>query len=684
MIITQDVLRGWILEGTVPVSVCLVALMGLPSSGKSEVLRKILRNAIQLKSHTVEDYMKPTTDPKGLSLYGLCALGGEPHNQFAWSFMTKRYGAIFSILSHIIRQAVLRKTNIENIQFEDDGSPLFGDNLLDEHLNWFKKKAEKHLKVIASQETKVGLLQGGITLANVMDIGVNKALYCLLPFILASSHKLVRLVFYSQERDGPNMTKKAELKKEDYSRGQDCELLLQWRPRLSYLLQFATVGYQKKKRTEDITVMIPTSKQQNQSLEDSSMIPTDIEHKAPNLHRKISSETDAPNLVKVTRDEIIKQAKSQNNDWVFLPIDLDDNESMKISKERIEKLVAGTKHLRFQLPLKWIFLRSIVVSIKKDDEPIVLISKERVDQLGKKLNMSPENVKQFLNTFTDFGSILYIPISPILQDYVIVDILQFSSLLSKLFYPTSSESIAPSIGIITASETKIILRSIHVAFMKIITSLGMVATINDTSRIDSNDNHLLPGEVCYFIPLARTTLPIIESSHRDDSAYIVINSLNFPANIQACIAHAIMKRIPYASLVATKPCNITKFKFLPKGNGPAIELSIIYQDTNVELRLLNEDEAVLKADTTVGICTHVLGACCKALQKKTNQIQNLKFNFGLWCKKKKTHHFMYSDYESDFCDECQKFYKENLCCKCWVQAVKKVILYSYTHMHSDL
>ena len=54
--ITKHALKNWILTETVPASFCLVALMGLPSSGKSKILYDMFSSAIQLKNNTVDHY----------------------------------------------------------------------------------------------------------------------------------------------------------------------------------------------------------------------------------------------------------------------------------------------------------------------------------------------------------------------------------------------------------------------------------------------------------------------------------------------------------------------------------------------------------------------------------------------------------------------------------------------------
>ena len=601
---------------------CLVAVMGLPSSGKSIALQRLLGSAIEVENKTVDDYMRPTTDEKGLLMYPLCIPGGEPGNKVTCSFTTNRYCAMLSTLSHIVRQADLKIQDVINVLFTIQRS--FDDTLLDQHVKWLLEDTEKHLKILAEQNKKLAVLRGGITLVNVMDVGVSKAVYCLLPFILANCHKLVHLKFYSQNIDDANY----ELQAEKYHHESVGQFLL-------WMNRFIDLQMRRKQKG---TIMVPTIKQQDYNAVFSPLV------------------FEVSNSAKCTLED--------QTDWDFYShclICVGSEESIKQGKMMLQKLVA--RNDTFGLPLKWIFLLTSM------ENTSVIIPKSRIQELALNLEMTNEDVDIFLKLFTDFGSILYVPVSSILKEYVIVDIHTFCSLLDEVFYPKSSESNAQSFGIITANEAENILHSIHDDFMKIITSLGMVATINDTSRILLKDHQLEDAEVCYFVPLARTALP--DTKRLDDSVQIVISNVTFPVNIQACITHTIMKCIPYASLIATEPCNVTKFNFLPENEGPPIRIALLYLDTELELQILNEFEHVLKAETTVCVCIDVVNACCNALQKKANQIQDLRFNIGLRCKKKNTHHWLHSNGESDLCDDCKRK-EDNPRQRCWIQAVKNV------------
>ena len=69
---------------------------------------------------------------------------------------------------------------------------------------------------------------------------------------------------------------KPELKEEKYRCGSDHELLLQWKPHLSYLLVFATVGYQREQKGCTI-IMVPTIEQQDYDIDDSASSPSTLQ-----------------------------------------------------------------------------------------------------------------------------------------------------------------------------------------------------------------------------------------------------------------------------------------------------------------------------------------------------------------------------------------------------------------------
>ena len=128
--ISHEVFWRIILNEKVPVTTSLVAVMGLPSSGKTAVLESVLKQKIELKPDAklrINHYLNRKKDEKCLSIYDLCALGNTQHS-FAWSFATNRYGAIFSILCGLIR----RNPCVAGIKFEITNQPP--KSVIDRHI----------------------------------------------------------------------------------------------------------------------------------------------------------------------------------------------------------------------------------------------------------------------------------------------------------------------------------------------------------------------------------------------------------------------------------------------------------------------------------------------------------------------------------------------------------------------
>uniref|UniRef100_A0A1X7SN47 Uncharacterized protein n=1 Tax=Amphimedon queenslandica TaxID=400682 RepID=A0A1X7SN47_AMPQE len=245
--ISHEVFWRLILNEKVPVTTSLVAVMGLPSSGKTTILESVFKRKIKLKPEAkfkIDYYLKRKRDEKCLSIYDLCALGSTQHS-FAWSFATNRYGAIFSILCGLIR----RNPCVADIEFDiTSQSPK---SVMDKHIRWLQSKTKELLEGIKDEPGKVTLIHDGVSFINVIDVGVNKALYPFLAMMLLHCHRHIRLAFFSMNRDGPNLDEYAELPSDRYGKRNDDVLVMKKRSRLTYLLHFATVGYTQQQRNQE-------------------------------------------------------------------------------------------------------------------------------------------------------------------------------------------------------------------------------------------------------------------------------------------------------------------------------------------------------------------------------------------------------------------------------------------------
>ena len=625
--------------------------MGLPSSGKTTVLKSFLRQKIKLKPEAklgIDYYLNKKRDEHCLSIYDLCFFGSSQHNKYAWSFATNRYGAIISILCHLIHH----NPYVTDIKFEvTSQSPK---SIMDRHIRWLMGRTQHVLERIKDEPSKLTLIQNGLSFINVMDVGVNKALYDFLSIMLLSCHRHIRLAFFSLNRDAPNLEKKPDLPSVRYGVRKDDVLVMQQRSRLTYLLHFATVGYTQQQRNveevQNATVMVATRNE----------LPKD------------------PMIVGEAKHKIIKQAQSRGVDQFlknWLEVDVNDDKSIEKFGEKMEDLIKYKyKQRTLLLPLRWIVLRSLVVSLDNRGAKVIILRRSFIMHKAKELQMTENDVDEFLKTFTDFGSILYMPQYDAVKDIVIVNIWEFTQYLNKLYYPQEGESYAPNLlkyGIISESSVKeIFCKHPQSAedFMTVLTTIAMASKI-ESGRAILIDGQQQPDEVHYYLPLARTREVYIPSEEENDYAFIEIQSVNFPANVQAGISYAIMDNNEDAVLIATEHSNVSRFLFRSESGSP-ITIEMICKGSRTRFRITNNSKDILTSPAAVEACYKVITASCQCLDRKINTIRDLKYSFAVpRASPEGECHSLYYDCEPQFCDACSA---ENNFRLCWSKAAKKV------------
>ena len=288
--------------------------------------------------------------------------------------------------------------------------------------------------------------------------------------------------------------------------------------------------------------------------------------------------------------------------------------------------------------------------------------------------MTEKEVNEFLKVFTDFGSILYMPQYDSIKDIVIVNIWEFTQYLNKLYYPQERESYASNLlkyGIISESSIQKIFcchPDNDKDFMTVLTTIAMASKIKSGQSIliDSQQQH---DEVHYYLPLARICEAYTPPAEENDYAFIEIQSVNFPANVQACISYTIMDNNEDAVLIATEHSNVSRFLFQSKSGSP-ITIEMIYEGNRTRLRIMNNSNDILTSEAAVEACKKVITGSCQCLQKKFNMIRELKYSFAVPCASSEGEcHFLYYDREPDFCDACSA---ENNFRLCWSKAAKQV------------
>ena len=634
--------------------------MGLPSTGKTSVIEKVLQEFIQLKEESkwkIDQYMDRKRNKQCLSIYELCVLGGFPHYKYVWSFATNRFGAIHSIICSLARQY----PSIAKATFEPtEKGPK---SLIDEHVQWLMEQVSIQLKNIKDEGDKLALIQDGISLINIMDIGVNRAIYDFLSIILFSCRKHFRLVCFSLDRDAPNLDKEPDLPHDCYGETNDDKIVMRQRPRVTYLLHFATLGYKKEEDTNAAhnTVMAAT--------------------KEGGIDTNASEE----DTLKQAKQAILEHAKQEGVDeflkeWKL--VNLDDINSLKRLGETLQNIIKRVEQFKVELPLRWIVLRSLVTSLNPrhaKQSKMIIVDKQSIIKEARHLKMGPQEVEDFLIAFTEFGSILYMPRFDDIKHLVIVDIYEFAQLLHKLFYPSNPEAeYAKRLlkhGIISLEDVEKVL-GVHSDvvgyFMQILSSFVMVAKVKSVII----DQEAEKSGVHYYLPSAKNGANYTLKRVDDDCAFLEVKSVNFPANFQACITQGIINEDNEdVVLVATEHCNVSRFQFQSQGK-PNVQIDMIYEGQKSRLIIQNPIDAS-SFDAIVDACSKVLYAFCHCLQRTANRIRDLKHDVAIQCcADESKRHYLYCDQKVDLCDACLKDTPQNNFRSCWAKAAGKVMVFT--------
>ena len=661
-----------------------VAVLGLPDCGKSVFLKGILENEIRLSQadplpqlRRAADYMDH--DDKGLSSCTLCVLGGQHYGDVAWSLASRRFGVTYSVLGSIIRRWKYLTPNLEDLKFcsknkfcQQCNNFDLDSNSLNNHLKWIFAKVENCLSGIKNDDRKQKLLGSGFSLVNVFDAGVNKAMYDFLPYIANYCDNLVRIVMFSMERDAGHLHEPPCLAHERYGERGDDRLVMQWRPRIDYLMHFASLGYQPDlPKTKGDTIFIGS-----------------WEKKAPNAQLL----NDTPSF-EDTKKKLLDFAKKHDLQWItkdkhWIELVLEQSSSLQNGCGIIEQIISKKIDHNCYLPIKFMFLRSLLSSYK--NAPFILEINE-VKSYAARLKIFDEEFEEFLKVFLNYGSILYFKDFPSLKKYVIVNIFKFTQSLGELYYPppkpiSSDRNIEFQLHsqygiLIDTYITECLLSNYSVQakiILEVITELGMIAEIKKCGFIrnrDCNDNLVNLGSgMHYFLPSAR-----IKNCHRSldssaSSVYLYVKSDQFPANVQANIASAMINTNIDMVMI---PCDISNVMLFESTNGK-LTIKVTYFGMVTEIKMIRnqpEDDFSM-----ISLLTNVLSACCTAMSKRQQQIRNLDFGIGIKCLKavhkansESQYHFLYYEPEFKFCcEECQKKYSNCTEIDMWVEAGKKV------------
>ena len=586
-----------ILSEVVPSVLCQVRTSGLPKSSKSSTLEALLDSTI-LKKHE-------NSSPGILSASDYTVLSRHPDRHFLWMPSTKRCGVAACVLSHLVRRNALHDHLFIFQPTHNTTLKLFESPLLNKHFHWVYKETMGNYKILREKKgTERAFFRSGFSFIRVWDVDTNEVVYEFLGKVARCFHRSLVLTFFDLDRDAPNFQKPFELGEQAHKL-QHSGQLLYWRPRIQYLLRFAAPGqWLHDEVGKNTTLMIATTKED--AVDD----------------RKLEA----------AKEAIMNAARQQQVDHVickeFTSLKIGKDEDMKKRIEYLEKVVYHNLKYTVHLPLKWIFLRSALAS---EANPELFVSTKNIQDLSKELDFTDKEFKEFLDTFTSFGSILYSTEYSPLTSHVLTDVPKFCEILNRIYYPQSPGTETVSrYGIVSKEKVIEIIGETHAEHcMSVLVSLGMAAEVGKGCLIlEGCKKH----EANYFLPSARIGAEDKKLEHCPDevtkgldSAYIVVGPDHImPLDYQAILAHFILKRIKGLYLVATESFNTTSFK-----SDDGMQVTLVFHNNSVELRV--ENNSAPFDDRVKQLLVQLLQSCKDAVTRSSKHVKNLCIHIGLPC-----------------------------------------------------
>ena len=265
--ITRQQIKSFLLQYSVKINLVVVAVAGLPYSGKSTLLQSMLA----LKPEHHKEMLLSDNKVPGLSVYEAALMINQysEEERCQWLPKVSKPNAETLMFAGSLAQVCARKKlSLSLLSSEDetnsavvDIDPLFKSPLINDHFD----KTYDHLKdllLVLEQESSLDTLRHALlTFVNIWDIGVNKAVYEVMTILARRCRNLLLINVLNLEHDVKKFRKPLNLQDHTYYQGKynrrnDEEQVLQVQNSSTYYTQCAMVCNQ----LENTTLLVGTHK----------------------------------------------------------------------------------------------------------------------------------------------------------------------------------------------------------------------------------------------------------------------------------------------------------------------------------------------------------------------------------------------------------------------------------------
>ena len=659
-----------ILKQSVSCNLVLAIVNGLPRSGKSSTVHGILQKALIAK--TEDGTSLDVCEKNGLSCFKVAIVGRKPYKELIWMSQTPVSTHTFFIASSILHDSLLRGQEVELTSKTVNGKALkvFKNKSLNKHLHQVYTDIDRALRRADLNPELKRILPSGITLVNVFDVGMNKGVHDFLCLIACYGCRMFSVVVLNLENDLPNLKHPPNLDHDCYKNTPSANMM-QDESRLFYLLRFAAVT-QLATGNVDSVVFVATH--------DGKKTPSELHNAKEKLKHELEQEAQRQKL----SNSLVSKVQLLNPN---------DSDEIQQFRKALENTVIS-RGAMLDMKLSWIFLRTLLYNEEK-----LYIATYEIENLANELNIIGEDFKEFLGTFTDFGSILYAPDIPTLNKFVILQPTQFVNCIGKLFNPPqcanhdssfdglfSQEEVANIVGH-DQGATEIISNTLCDIGLAVLVDAARVfhvqANNSQSGGSASGSLPILEGQdpsssgnfstvhvaPCLYVPRARVKQLVLPP--KVDSLLLMYKSQLIPPHMPAIFVKYFLK-MSDALLISEAHSNVVQFQFPSKG---AVLLIFYNKFVEIQVEHLSEDRY-----------EKVVSCCEEAMQAIAKFIKKMGYQFSLCCIAHMPHNGSgdsidqlesghYEDLPNNcLCDACESYEKTSPVRALWKKTINKVCI----------
>ncbi len=624
-----------VLNGKVYAHFLLLAIAGLPGSGKSALFNSLLGKEQQWSA------LKDTKFAEAVYI----KLQQQPSKWFTLRESDTSTTAVTLALCSTLHR-------VGDLVSMEAPEAYFSEPILRETFSALVDEIREIGDPLEGGKKKLSL-SNTIAFLNIIDFGVNRAVYEIVPLIAEGCNRMILLNLLDLSRDLDMMKAIPDLSR--YTKDGDDAHLMQLRSRLYYILYIAGI-------------LKPTEARSASSTKPAVQAPRVLlvgTHK-DKLHE--SSEDAAFHAMRL-RKVIGARAAEIDIDSVIQPgmptINATSLEDVAELKDTIESMIEA-QDFKVDMPVKWLFLRRVLHQYSRKYATFYIPRKDLV-RLAQKCGITEEkSFHEFVTTFRDGGSIISCPRIRALVRNIIIDPVLFIRELDKLYYYLSFAQtqdgtrrthieVSLSQGIV-CRELATVFWGEHADFL-----LEVLQDADLVTALGESYGFTCPGcesSECYFMPSLRERPYKKKPTTDTNSLFVVFDCDYVPAHIQTHFVNALGDKFAEGiELQGTDYYNATKFVYRHPSE-VTFTINIIFHSKNVEIQVLFESKVTREALASVYSALKTLTV--EIFTHCSEHVQDMQSELAVLCPQSNERELHYIPFHTN----CQSVDELTLCRAC--------------------